>query len=150
MTDKPVVSAQYVDFRPTPTRGVVKITFEAPYEYGDQILRVLGFPPGPGGNERWVAIVPLAEPPPEPEAPSDKPSRTMHAAMLCKDALFKEYLIETTQAVPFRYTDDWVVEELKARLGITSRKVLDMSDDAAQKFDTLLRDFERWKLTGGI
>lgn len=54
MSDKKAFMAEYTNFVPVPSRGKIKIVFEAPIENGNHIVSILGMPEP--SKSRWFGL----------------------------------------------------------------------------------------------
>lgn len=87
--------------------------------------------------------------PATPKAPAaDKPKdHTTEAAMLCADPAFKRFLMER-HGLDSPASDDRMAQKLRSLLGVTSRKDINESDVARERWLALRDDFKTWKRAG--
>jgi hypothetical protein len=69
------------------------------------------------------------------------------AAMKCSEPAFLCFL-EEQHGLERPLTQDRAIQKLRSLLGITSRKELNMDDQAAARWKAMRGDFENWKRTG--
>lgn len=72
------------------------------------------------------------------------PDHTTEAAMLCADPAFKRFLIER-YGLDGPATDERAAQRLRGLLGVTSRKEINQSDAARERWVALRREFREWK-----
>jgi hypothetical protein len=58
VTDEPAaIRGDYANFKPVPSRKVVQIVIEVPFEQGEAVIRALGMPDPAGGKPCAVALI---------------------------------------------------------------------------------------------
>ncbi len=72
---------------------------------------------------------------------------TTEAAMRCQDPAFKRFLIDC-QGLENPATDDRTAAKLRSLLGVTSRREINDSQQAVERWKRLRGDFENWKRVG--
>ncbi len=143
MTDAAVIKATFSDWKTVKTRKVLQLIFEVPLEQTKLVLDTLGQPMP--HEEMWVAIALLRDGGgPEPEQPKEKRKfedmpRSQQAGMLCQDGDFQIWL----------NVEDGDYEEaariVREKCGVNSRRELDISQFAAEKWDKLVEDYRSQK-----
>lgn len=84
-----------------------------------------------------------------PVAPPREPARaakdhTTEAAMLCADPAFKRFLMDR-HGLDSPATDERTAQRQRSLLGVTSRKEINQSDVARERWLALRGDFHAWK-----
>lgn len=69
---------------------------------------------------------------------------TTEAAMLCSDPAFKRFLMER-HGLDSPATDERTAQRLRGLLGVTSRREINESDVARERWVVLRREFRAWK-----
>lgn len=69
---------------------------------------------------------------------------TTEAAMLCSDAAFKRFLMDR-HGLESPASDERTAQKLRGVLGVTSRKEINESDVARERWLALRGDFQAWK-----
>lgn len=73
-----------------------------------------------------------------------QPDHTTEAAMLCGDAAFKRFLLDCHGLEP-PASDERAAQRLRGLLGVTSRREINQSDAARERWLALREDFRKWK-----
>ena len=144
MTDKAIIQGSLVDVRNVNQHKCVRMLIDVPAELAPRVMEAFGWPtmasPVP------VAIARLQETARQQEKPkrswSDIP-RSQQAAMKCDDVLFRDFL-SLNRTWPPEIGND-AADVVKHLCGVNSRKNLDASPEAAQRWDQLYGDFQMWK-----
>lgn len=169
MSEPRVIRADYTNWRPVAGRKVLQLILEVPIEQTADVMEKLGFPLP--GESKWVAVALLDEKPSSPHslpisgktgeaklatAPANdgiagsiakerRPFKSLapsaQAAMACSDPSFRRWLVPNQQNVDAEMTTDI----LKARLGIKSRRELDMVSDT--RWDSLYAEYQAFLTT---
>lgn len=79
-----------------------------------------------------------------PAAAGRVPDHTTEAAMLCGDPAFKRFLMDR-HGLESPASDERAAQKLRSLLGVTSRKEINRSDAARQRWIALRDDFKKWK-----
>ncbi len=137
------ISATFSQMKPVPSRNVVQIILEIPFEAADKVLEQLGGYPQPL-KEKWVAVALLKDEPKQIAPPAEKPKRHLAdmslaqvAGIFCNDPKFWEFL-------NVKYYDSIVIdsEEAAAKLvrgfcNVDSRAKLDKHSECGEDFRRL-------------
>lgn len=73
-----------------------------------------------------------------------QPDHTTEAAMLCTDPAFKRFLMER-HGLDSPATDERTAQRLRSLLGVTSRREINQSDAARERWMSLRGEFRTWK-----
>ena len=167
MSDAPaVIMGSLVKMASVGTHKSVVLSIHVPEEAAEQVIAAFGYPTG----SRPVAVVVArlvegVEPVrgPEPEAaplPAPKPLREVRrrtlaekAAMMCAQKGFQDFVWDSdvtalavasaSAAAPQESTSDWFAAEIVRRFcGVKSRAELNTDPAAAERFNTLLAEYE--------
>lgn len=146
MTAPAAIRATYSDLRFVKSRKVAQITLEVPIEEAANIVAMFGTP-NPA-SETWVALarlggasVPQAAPEKERRRFSELPP-AQQAALKCQDEAFRRWLWEA-HYFPTEDEDD-VAEWIRVQCEVKSRADLNTNPEAAERWLTLLREFDVW------
>lgn len=77
-------------------------------------------------------------------ASGHSPDHTTEAAMLCSEPAFKRFLMER-HGLDSPATDDRTAQRLRGLLGVTSRREINQSDVARERWTSLRHEFREWK-----
>lgn len=72
------------------------------------------------------------------------PDHTTEAAMLCSDPAFKRFLMDR-HGLESPASDERTAQRLRSLIGVTSRKEINQSDAARQRWVALRDAFRQWK-----
>lgn len=72
------------------------------------------------------------------------PDHTTEAAMLCSDPAFKRFLMDC-HGLESPASDERTAQRLRSLIGVTSRKEINQSDAARQRWIALRDAFRQWK-----
>ena len=169
MSDRPaIILATYANWRTIPSRKVLQLVFEIPIEQQQSALTILGAPSV--DTAQWYAIAKFDQkvsaggastksegpdtgveptPPPSPVAADQERvrkhfsdyDRSQQAAIKCQDDDFCSWLFNRYGA---KFPDANLPDALlKAVLGITSKKQLDVKEHSyGEIWDRMLTDFD--------
>lgn len=79
-----------------------------------------------------------------PPAGGRGPDHTTEAAMLCSDPAFKRFLMDR-HGLGSPASDERTAQRLRSLIGVTSRKEINQSDAARQRWIALRDAFRQWK-----
>lgn len=79
-----------------------------------------------------------------PARETRQPDHTTEAAMLCGDPAFKRFLLDCHGLEP-PASDERAAQRLRGLLGVTSRREINQSDAARERWLALREDFRKWK-----
>lgn len=145
-----VIKATYVTYKPVPTRKVLQLVFEVPLETAQMAHQTLGQPMP--DTETWVAIARLQEPSAKAEKPKrnwSELSRAEQAGIACEDRKFWEYLSLLGKPGELSHTvkdSEHAARVVRYQCKVTTRANLDHGQMAAELWDALYSDYQRWKM----
>lgn len=156
-----VITGNFADFKLIRSRKVAQFVIEVPIEQADVALAALGGLPNPA-TETPVAIARLT-----PASANGRPSGfgpenagstpaagtkdrrrfselppAQQAALKCQDEAFRRFMVDTGHSPSMDESD--VAAAVRDACGINSRSVLNTNPSAAERWLTLLREFDVW------
>nr|WP_087475465.1 hypothetical protein [Nitrospira cf. moscoviensis SBR1015] len=133
MSDLAAIKAVWSTYKPVPTRNCLQLVLEVPLEQQEEVFRRLGYPVP--GRETWVgvALMNVQKDPEKPHKPWSQYTRAQRAGILCTDRRFRDWISEGRSEC-----DEEDAAHLVRRMcGVQSRSLLDTSQKAADKWDSL-------------
>lgn len=150
-TRNAVLDGTFADIKTVRSRNVVQIVVEMPIERMPQVIEMLGAPLP--GNEPWVAVARLAKPEDRARVPQGSAAAkeryraqdamqqaVMRAAMLCEDERFHSWM--GIHSGPIERRTEIAVHNIRARLGINSRREIGTDAGAYRRFLDLEAQFK--------
>lgn len=144
-----VIAGTYSEFRHVKTRSVLQIIVEVPMERAKEALDLLGVPQT--GSESWVALAPLAFNPyirtedgsrELPLGDEEGTKAVQNAVLRCKEPGFQNWLMAKHGRPPQGgWPEDTVIEELRKRLGIESRREIGTDRRAREAWKALIGSY---------
>lgn len=141
MTKPAAVAGSYADLKLIKSRSVAQLVIEIPIEQAEQAVTAFGIPQP--GKEVAVAVALLKQSPTIEHEPRQAKRRfydmplPQQAALLCNDKAFARWLVGRADV-----SADEIAVTMRNRLGITSRSLLSIDGDAAQRFREMRDEFE--------
>jgi len=79
-----------------------------------------------------------------------RPDIVLQAVLLCKDESFHRWIDARLQGCWGRYDEAMAVNYLREYCGIKSRSELKENEEAQQKFEALVKEFQRDRALGAV
>lgn len=155
-----VISGSLVNMRNVGTHKSVALTVHVPEELAQQVIEVFGWP-------TMASPVPVAIARLTPASANGRPSGfgpenagstpaagtkdrrrfselppAQQAALKCQDEAFRRFMVDTGHSPSMDESD--VAAAVRDACGINSRSVLNTNPSAAERWLTLLREFDVW------
>jgi hypothetical protein len=141
MTDA-AMQADYCDLKIIKTRKVIQVVLEIPQEAGNAFIAAFGLPRSDGNVP--VAIARL-----DTRAVAEKPKGgklAQRAGIVCQEPKFLTFLTERYRGVVYNLQNP--ADCLRNLCGVDTRAELDHREDAAKRFDGLMREYSAWQSHG--